>query len=152
MTDARSESMVPGLDESIVFVCGSPHQIEKFLWARKAIVEWVGTFKEHKKSRHDCLTEGTEPEFWEPEEPTPAREGNPMSKPQIEKRTMKLRKNLSGKEDWEESKGGSFRTIVQLCTVALQNKLESEVKCSDFKKCDANGSPELIKEVVHSTD
>ena len=37
MTDARLESMVPGLDKSIVFVCGSPHQNEKFLWARKAI-------------------------------------------------------------------------------------------------------------------
>ena len=31
MTDAMLESMAPGLDKSIVFVCGSPHQIEKFL-------------------------------------------------------------------------------------------------------------------------
>ena len=39
MTDARSESMVPGLDEFIVFACGSPHQIKKFLWVKKAAVD-----------------------------------------------------------------------------------------------------------------
>ena len=153
MTDARLESMVPGLDKSIMFVCGSPHQIEKFLRARKAIVDWVGTSKEYKNSMHDYLTEGTEPEFKEPEEPTPAREGDPISKPQMEKYSIKLRKYLSDEEDWEESKGRLFRTIVQLCTIALQNKLESKAKHSDLKrKCDVNGSLELIKELVYSTD
>ena len=78
MTDARLESMAPGLDKSIVFVCGSPHQIEKFLWAKKAIVDWVGTSEECKNSMHDHLTEGTEPEFKEPEEPAPAKEGEPI--------------------------------------------------------------------------
>ena len=151
MTDARSESMAPGLDKSIVFVCGSLHQIEKFLRARKTIVDWVGTSKEHKNSMHDCLTEGTEPELKEPEEPRPAKEGDPISKPQMEKCSIELRKCLSDEEDWEESKGGSFRTIVQLCTIALQNKLESEAKCSDLKKkCDVNGLLELIKELVHA--
>ena len=149
MTDARLESMVTGLDKSIRFVYGSPHQIEKFLRARKAIVDWVGTSKEYKNSMHDYLTEGTEPEFKEPEEPTPAREGDPISKPQMEKHSIKLRKCLSDEEDWEESKGRSFRTIVQLCTIALQNKLESEAKCSDLKReCDVNGLLELIKELL----
>ena len=115
MTDARLESMAPGLDKSIMFVYGSPHQIEKFLRARKAIVDWVGTSKECKKSMLDCLTEGTEPEFTEPEEPTPAKEGDPISKPQMEKCSMKLRKFLSDEEDWEESKGGSFRTEKTSC-------------------------------------
>ena len=116
-------------------------------------MDWVGTSKECKNSMHDYLTEGTEPEFKEPEEPTPAREGDPISKPQMEKYSIKLRKYLSDEEDWEESKGRLFRTIVQLCTIALQNKLESEVEHSDLKrKCDVNGSLELIMELVHSTN
>ena len=78
MTDARLESMVPGLDKSTMFVYGSPHQIEKFLRAKKAIVDWVGTSEECKNSMHDHLTEGTEPEFKEPEEPAPAKEGEPI--------------------------------------------------------------------------
>ena len=66
---------------------------------------------------------------------------------------MKLRKCLSDEEDWEESKGRLFRTIAQLCTIALQNKLESKAKCSGLKReCDVNGSLESFKELVCNTN
>ena len=79
MTDARLESVVPGLNTSMVFVCSSPFQIEKFLRVKKAIVSWVGTSKEHKNSMQDCLThEGTEPKSKKEPEAKPGKEGGAL--------------------------------------------------------------------------
>ena len=75
--------MVPGLDESNVFVHGIPFQIERWLKARKAIVDWVGISKECKNSMDGCLTEGTGPKFKDSDEPASAKEGGLISKPQM---------------------------------------------------------------------
>ena len=47
-------------------------------------MDWVDNSKEFNDLKRDCLAEGTEPEFKEPEEPTPAREEDSISKPQME--------------------------------------------------------------------
>ena len=73
-----------GSDESSVFLCGSPHQIEKLLRAKKVIVEWVGTSKERKNSMHDCLTALealSQNSRSEPEEPTPTKDEDPVGIP-----------------------------------------------------------------------
>ena len=63
-----------------------------------------------------------------------------------------MKKCIADEEEWTKSKGRLFRTVFQLCTPALQNKLEGDTKYENLEtNHDVNGLLESIKEVVYST-
>ena len=134
------DAMVPGMDETNAFVCGSDNQVEQCITARKKLADWVGTCKDCKNAMVHCPKSKTVPTFAEPTPPKPDAEGGTMPKPQMERYTIKLRKVWDDEEQWEESRGRLFRTVLSICTTPLRNKLEGDTKFNDLEKdCNVNG-------------
>ena len=75
----------------------------------------------------------TVPTFAEPTPPKPDAEGGTTPKPLMEC-TIKSRKVWDDEDQWEESRGRLFRTILSICTAPLCNKLAGESKFSDLEK------------------
>ena len=128
------DAMVPGMDKTNAFVCGSDNQVEQHITARKKLADWVGTCKDYKNAMVHCLKSKTVPTFAEPTPPKPDSEGGTTPKPQMERCTIKLQKNWDNEEQWEESRGRLFRTILSICTAPLRNKLEGTPSSMIWKR------------------
>ena len=66
---------------------------------------------------------------------------------------MKLQKMIDDEEEWLESKGRLFRTVLSLRSRPLRNMMEGDKKYSKLlEDHDVNRLMDLIKELVYSTD
>ena len=72
------EANLPGLDLANAFFYGQPGQIERHLKSKTGLIEWVGVTREYKNNMTVYLNKREEPEFTEPEMPTPEEEGKPI--------------------------------------------------------------------------
>ena len=122
MPQSQMDILVPGLPRHNIFVCGEKNQVDRYIKARKCLIDWVGTSKDYKNVMHAYLLTKEEPTFDDPAEPT-GPDANPVTTAQLEKCKFQLRKMDDQREEWLEAKGRLYRTIEQLCITPLQNKV-----------------------------
>ena len=67
---SQVDILVPGLPKHNTFVCGEKNQVDRHIEARKGLMDWVGTSKDHKNVMHSHPLTKEEPTFDDPEEPT----------------------------------------------------------------------------------
>ena len=152
MPQSQMDILVPGLPKHNIFVCGEKNQVDRYIKARKGLIDWVGTSKDYKNVMHSYLLTKDEPTFDDPDEPT-GTDANPVTTAQLEKYKFQLRKIDDKREEWLEAKGRLCRTVEQLCVIPLQNKVHDHPRCGEVqKKHDIIGLLDIIKELVYSTD
>ena len=126
--------------------------MDRYIKARKGLIDWVGTSKDYKNVMHAYLLTKEEPTFDDPTEPT-GTDANPVTTAQLEKYKFQLRKMDDQREEWLEAKGRLYRTMEQLCITPLQNKVYNHPRYEEVqKKHDIIGLLDIIKELVYSTD
>ena len=142
-----------GLAKTDIFMYGIKGQEDKFLKTRKALCDIVGTSKDYGNKMHKYLTKKEVPQFPEPPEPQPAKEGEKISTAQMEKYKMKLRDSIDEEKSWEEQLGRMFRTILAMSAPPMRNTIESDPKFDKlYAANDVNGLLDLMKEKVYGTD
>ena len=146
-------SNVEGLAKTDVYLYGIKGQEDKFLKTTKAVVDWVGTSTTYGNDMHKYLTKKEEPQFLEPPEPQPAKEGDSISTAQMERYKMKLKQCIDDEKSWAEQKGRMFRTIQSISAPPMRNAFESDPRFEQlYADHDVNGLLALIKEKVYGTD
>ena len=113
----------------------------------------VGTSKEYGNNMHRYLTKKEAPQFPEPPEPQPAKEGEAISTAQMERYKIKLRDSIEEEKSWGEQLGRMFRTVLAMCAPPMRNTIESDPRYDKlYAANDVNGLLDLIKEKVYGTD
>ena len=110
------------------FVLGDMFQADKFLKAKQAVCDYVGT--NYSKEIWKLVHEGKEANFPEPTEPAPT-----ATTAQMEKYKIQLRMQMDKEEQYQQDKAKVFRVIMGQCAPSMKNKVE---ELTDYKSLQDN--------------
>ena len=130
------------------YAYGTHDQVARFTNTTKDIAELAGTTYKYGKEIWKLLMKKTEPTFTEPSAPTDEKD-----RTELEKYKMLFRMWIDDEKDYRRDKARVFRVIMNQCTPAMKNKIES---VPEYDKLETNddviGLLGKLKELVYSTD